>query len=557
VISSLICHLVGFGIVLLMSVFAWTSLTVIPELRWAWIMARTWQQFLTMLPVTQAWAVLLVFGWIVPMSSTTTLGTSFERFGGSIVVILVFAIVFAVVYLVGFSAAVGRVNTLEFTSSTAQGRLEAARRARSEQNYGRAIAEFEQYVALVGSTEQIEADLRELRERVRADEARAQVQSQAGEFESATAASPGELLDRAAAAMNASDFSTAHYMATLARALDPTNDEAARIAAEALARLESIGPTGDQAEDADLFNRKQSAKAALTRLDFVSAYYEFASIAADYPLDVDAQRYLEAARDSVAGQTVFYEDVTNALALPGSTDLAFVSRSTPELIEFVSIGKLVRTADGVYAGMIEVFRISPDGRVLMHFVSEYGQLLDGRLIMNVISRGTERNERRPQYFVGQTDALVEGIFPIEPDANELFLLASVSRDPASASTTALSQTVSALDNYGLLSEPVELEFLQRIATPFAFVIFSLFVMGFAWRYRSRYLSMPPIPTLLLVPLAPLVILPVYLAFLYGQRLILGALLLSSGFMATLIALVIVEGLLLLFTLMYVALGSRE
>ena len=557
IISSLICHLVGFGIVLLNSVFAFSSLDVIGEFYWAWVFGRTWEVYLGLLPVSQAWAVMIVFALIVPMGATSSGGTSFERFGSSIIVLLVFAMIFAIVYLVGFPNAVRRVDEIEFTSMMAQSRRDAADLAIQEQDYTRAVAELEQYAALAGSNGALEEELRELREQVRADSARAEAERADAENAAVITASASELLDRAVASQNARDFSTAHYLATLARALEPENDEAARLAAEALSRLQTVGPSSEEEEEAALFARKQSAKAALTRLDYVSAYYEFASIIEDYPFDVDAQRYFVTAQESVASQTVFYDEVSAAMALPGLSDLAFVNRATAEVVELISIGKIVQTQDGIYVEDVEVFAITPEGRVLTQIVAEFGQLLDGRLILNVISRGSDRNDRRPQYLAGQVDAITEGIIQLTPNANELFLLASVSQDPASASTTALSQTTSTLERFGLLSEPVELEFLQRVATPFMFVVFSIFALGFSWRYRSRYLSLPPIATLVLIPIAPLAIAPAYLGFVHAQRLLLATLLLPLGFGSTLIVLIVLEALLLLLTLTYVALGSRD
>lgn len=556
VASSIICYVIGFGIVLLSSVFAYSSLTVLPEFQWAWIMARSWEEYLELLPVAQAWAVVLVFGLIVPMGATSTSGTSFERFGSSIVVVLVFAVIFAVVYLVGFPAAVSRVETLEFTTDLARQLRDKADDAISQQDYSRAIADLEQYAALVGSSESVDEELRDLRETVR-DERQAPDEAPTVSDELGRASSARELIDRAVAARTEGDYSTAHYMAVLALALAPQNDEATRIAAEALARLEALTQTEEETAEGTLFRRKQDAKAALTRQDYVSAYYQFAQLVEDSPQDLDARRYLVLAQESVSELTVFYDEVTDALALPGAPDLAFVNQETTDYAEVISIGKLVQTPDGVYAQDVELIQVEPDGGRRIHLVSDYGQILDDTLILNVISRGAERNDRRPRYISGQTDAITEGIVSLVPDTDELFLLAAVSRDPASASITALSRTITALESYGLLPEPIRLEFLQRLVTPFAFVIISLFSLGFAWRFRSRYLSLPPVPTLVLVPTAPLLILPAYLALLFAQRLMLGTLLLAVGFGPTLALLIAIQGVLLLLTLMYVALGSRE
>jgi hypothetical protein len=98
---------------------------------------------------------------------------------------------------------------------------------------------------------------------------------------------------------------------------------------------------------------------------------------------------------------------------------------------------------------------------------------------------------------------------------------------------------------------------MRLVTPFSFLLVSLLMIGFGWRFRSRYLHLPPIPTLILIPAAPLFILPVYYALQYSQRILLSTILLSIGVVATLVLMIVLQAILLLLALSYVALGSRE
>lgn len=556
-VSSLICHAVVFGVLLVVSIFSFSTKTVLAEFQWSWITARTWAEYLRLAPVAQGWATLLVFGWIVPMGSVGTTGSSFDRFGGSIAVLLVLTTGFAVAFLVGYPAAASRVESLEFTTTLATRLRQEADEARDEQNYTRSLDLLNQYMVLVGESEAVEDLLIEVRDHARADEVRVASRTESERFQVPQSATAEELLSRASAAFQQEDYSTAHYMATLAQAVEPANEEAARLAAQALQRLEALAPDDLESEEARLFRRKQEAKAALTQRDYVEAYYSFAALAEEHPRDVDVRRYLETAEEQVTSLAVFRDEVESALALPGAPDVAFVNRSTGEAVELVAIGKLVRTASGVYGQNIELLETAPDGRPIRHIASDYGKLSDGHFIMDVIDRGSEALRVRATVYAGSPDAATEGLIEIAPSARELWLLALVSRNPSTANITALSQTITALDSYGLLSEPVQLEFMMRLATPFTFLVVSLFLMGFGWRYRSRYLHLPPFPTLVLIPAAPFFILPIYLVLQFAQRILLSTILLATSVIGSVVLLIVLQAFLLLLALSYVALGSRE
>lgn len=556
-VSSVICHAVAYGVLLLVSIFSFTTQTVLAEFQWSWITARTWAEFLRLAPVSQGWATLLVFGWIVPMQSSGAARSTFERFGRSIAFLLVVTLIFAAASLVGYPAAASRAESLEFTTSLATRLRRSAEEARDNQNYTQALSDLNQYLALVGESEDVQQLLIEVRDEARADSMRVAAGEQEERFAIPESATAADLVARASAALQEEDFSTAHYMATLARALAPGNDEAARIAAEALGYLASLGPDDEESAEYDLFQAKQAAKAALTRQDYVDAYYRFVELARQFPRDVDVERYLRAAEEQVRSMAVFRDEVESAMGMPGAPDVVFVNRSGEEFVELLAIGKLVRTASGIYGQRIELLRLAPDGTRTLHVSSEYGKLTNGHFVLNVIDRESPALGMGPTVHAGAPAVTLENLIEVEPSAQDLWLLGSVSREPSTASITALSRTVSALDTYGLIPEPVEAEFLMRLVAPFTFLVLSLLLMGFGWRYRSRYLHMPPIPTLVLIPLAPVFILPFYLTLQFAQRLLVSAMLLSVSVTVTAIIAAVFQALLLFLALSYVALGTRE
>ena len=555
--ATVVCHAAAFGVLLLISIFTFTTRTVLAELQWPWITARTWSEFLRLAPVSQGWATLLAFSLLVPMGETPRSRTSFERFGRSIAALLALTVVFAVGFLVGYPRAAANVERYEFTTTVARQLRESAEEARRARDYERAIDELDRYLALVGASDEAETLLMEVREQARLSRATVAAADEEPQPRVPEGATASELVDRAIAAYEEANYSTAHYMATLAQSLDPQDTEAAQLATRSLQALEALAPDATETEAATLFARKQAAKAALTRQDSVEAYYAFAALAREYPRDVDVSRYLRIAEEQVSSLAVFQDELEAAMRLPGAPDLVFVNRSTAESVELVSIGKLVRTNDGVYASQIEAIETGYDGRTIRHVTSDYGRLSGDHLIMNVIERGARVIHRRPTVHAGSPALLTDGLLELTPTPDELWTLASVSRNPAIATISALSLTIDSADRYGLLSEPIQLEFIARLVTPFTFLVLSLLLMGFGRRFRSRYLHMPPLPTLVTVPLIPILVLPVYLALQFSQRILVSSILLRVGVVPAVVLMVVLQGFLLLLALFYVALGSRE
>ena len=64
--TTIVCLLAGFVAILIYSMIVFPSETVLSEFQWDWIMANTWAELLRLVPVVQAWAALLTFGWLVP-----------------------------------------------------------------------------------------------------------------------------------------------------------------------------------------------------------------------------------------------------------------------------------------------------------------------------------------------------------------------------------------------------------------------------------------------------------------------------------------------------------
>lgn len=572
VVTSFACYAAAFGLILLSSVFTFSLEVTRVEVQWGWIMAQTWSEFLALTPVAQAWAVLITFSLVIPMQGSGLTGTSFERFGSSILTLLMFTLAFSVVYGIAHPRVTNNRAGLEFSSAVARSLWKSAQDSIEAQNYERALKLLDQYVGVVGESPDAQELLRSVRKRAQLDAVR---QSEDEAAEARAAVSPArdgvagaqELMDRAQAARAIEDFSTAHYLATLALSLDKNNEEAQRLAAETLQRLAGTAPNDEESAQAALFRSKQDALESRARGDLIDAYYRLRELQEQYPADGDVARYLAIATEEVAGLTLFLDDVRRALEMPGTADFAFINASDEITREVVAIGKLVWTPSGLYAQNIEVVRFSLDGNLEYHLSSDYGKFVAGKpvddepannfFVLTVLDRENQDAILRPSVLHEMEGSETGNLLRISPSAEELWLLAVASADPALASITDLVRTAASLQPYGLVTEPIEAELLFRLSLPFSFLIFSILILGFSWRYRSRYLGGPPIVTFIIVPLAPLVLLPAYLLLRFAHRILFSALLLWTDLTLAIVLLVAVEGILLTVALMYLALSARE
>jgi hypothetical protein len=554
--STVICYVVGFLALFIVSVLSFSLENTLELLFWDWVFARTWAEFLSLAPVAQAWAALLTYAWAIPMARTETGPVSFTVFTGSIALVLVFGLIFAVAYLVWQPQARARVNEIEYTSTLADALLISAEEAELRQDYSAAEIDLSQYLTLVGEDPEMQSRLNQIRNQIDLDRPSTE-EDERGASGVPERASAESLIDRAEAARAREDYSTAHYMATLALSVDAGNETAARLAAESLDRLESLAADIEEEAALELFRSKQRAKRLINQAQPIEAYYLLVSLDQTYPRDIDVDRYLTIASDLVQDQAVFRDEVEQALVRPGVVDIVFVNRSDSERTELIAIGKLVQTASGIYAQQVEAIEFTSSGQTTYQVTSPYAKLVDGHFVFTIVDRGPQERIVQPQVTVGQATRRNPGLLELTPQPGELSLIAELSRNPQAATLASLLDGPDLLEQYGVLTTPLRVELLLRFVAPVTFVAFTIFAMGLGWRFRSKYIHMPPVPTLIVVPAAALLLLPFYQMVLYLQRVVFAAVLLSAGFVLALILVIAVQALILLFVLFYTGLAARR
>jgi tetratricopeptide (TPR) repeat protein len=554
-VSTIICYVVGFGMLLLASIFAFTEKETLSIFLWDWVLARTWAELLRLAPIAQAWAALLTFAWVLPMHLPDTASIDFARFNRALLTLLILCLVASAGYLVFHPRLAGRVRTLEFSSQLARSLLDSAERREEEGDYVQAETDLNQYLFIVGEDLEVQQDL----ERVRQEAERDRVaRSTTGEddqprLENATAE---ELISRASRALNEeNDYSSAHYFAVLALSIDEGNAEAAQLASESLSKLASLDRDEDERDASALFRRKLAAKGLITRGEYIEAYYDLRELDREYPRDPDIDRYLQIALEEVRAQAVLLDEVEEALALPGVFDVVFVNTQSDRRTELVALGKLVQAPTGIYAQQVDVIEFTRDGRITYRLESNYAKVVEGHLALRVVSESGQPDE--PSVTRGADTRDNHGLLELTPRPEQLLFIGDVFQHPSTPSIAVLTRSFDLLEGFGLVVEPLRIELLMRLSFPFAFMAFALIGVGFGWRFRSRYLHLPPVPTLVIIPIIPLLLLPLYAIYTYGQRLIVAASLLFGGFFFAVIVVVVAEAVLLLLALFYVALASRR
>ena len=370
-----------------------------------------------------------------------------------------------------------------------------------------------------------------------------------------------ELLARARAYFDREDYYSAHYYATLAAETGNVQTAARRLAGKAWQKISSLEPGRADREARNLFERKKEGYKAFMGKSYVEAYHIFYELRKLHPDDPDVLVYFGRSKEKAAGVSFFIDDAQQIDPLPGLDDLLFVNgrdseEQTGEEREIVFIGKTVFLGEDVYFKDIEAIRFELGGEVKEHFQAAYGKLIDSYINMNGISREDPEQRQNPRYFVERTspagDEDLEALLYLEPALGDLKNLRAGKGLPKSMSFIDLWSFRKELGRYGYIEQLFTIELLMKLLHPFTFLVLSLFAMALGWSFRARYLSRPPIIAYLFIPIFPLVAAFISSLYFDACRRILRAVLIEAGFSVALLSIVVLQGLLLVLALIWLA-----
>jgi len=371
---------------------------------------------------------------------------------------------------------------------------------------------------------------------------------------------PYELLDMAENFYEREDYFSAHYYADLAYRLDPTRRDAQRLAARAREMIASKDLSGLETEEQRLFERKREGYEYFINEEYFKAYHLFRELAESHPQDADVLSYLEKCEEQLRRKTFFLDDAVEIDTLPGSTELLFVNYRQGDEREIVFIGKLAGVEAGVFCRDIEVMRFGPRG-LLYHYYAEYGSVADNAINLHGIDRSAADRQSLPRYLSGASRLRQERLpymLSLGPPLEQLPNLKAGRTGSATAESSGfftLWQVRRQIASYGYMESFISGEILRRLLLPFSFLVLSLLSVAVGWRFQARFSGRPHWIVLVFMPLFPIVAVPITALYLYAQRIVLAFVLLRLGFSISLTALLVLQGLLLLMTVVILA-GQR-
>jgi tetratricopeptide (TPR) repeat protein len=371
---------------------------------------------------------------------------------------------------------------------------------------------------------------------------------------------PFELFEMAAGFYEQEDYFSAHYYARLAFQLDPNRRDAQRLAARAQEMIASKDLSMLENEEKQLFERKREGYEYFANEEYFKAFHIFRELRENYPNDADVISYLQKSQDWLSKETFFLDEAKQIDTLPGPTELLFINHSEEGEREIVYLGKLAGMEAGTFCKDIEVMRFNPQG-LLYHYYAEYGRLRDGSINLHGINRSSASGQSLPRYLSGAIRLRAEGLpntLTLTPALEQLTSLKAgkvASATAASIGFFSLWQVRSQIEKFGYMESFISEEILRRILLPFSFLVLCLLSVAIGWRFQARLYGRAHWILFVFMPLFPLVAVSLTSLYLTAQRIILSFVLLRLGFSLALVVLLVLQGLLLMVTMIVLA-GQR-
>lgn len=549
-------YVLSFGIFYLVSALQFTAQLVLPSLRWTYALDRAFILFIDyFLPVHAAAiavAASLSGGQQRPQPGAQA--RPFNRLvSSSLVMFLLLSIAYTLAFEITYPAARRRMVDLQYTTRLARQLRTQSEAAEQGRDYRTSLGLVNRYLAIDPGNKDM-VDRKVALESLAARQAAPPAPPKPAGEEAGSVLSAQALVQKAQYYFDRRDWFSAHYYANKANLLDPRRTDALRLAAQASGKLSEAatpGP-GNDAQSAALYRQKRDAYLLLSGGDYLQAYYSFVKLAAQYPRDRDIATYLDKAGEELSSVSFFLDEARQMEPLPGVERILFLNRVSPDGMEAVAIGRMVRAREGTYFLGVEAVHYTAAGSVTWHFSAPYGKLQDGTIIMRCIDRSNPRLQYLPVYSQGARPAQESALLRVQPTDDEMQFLSTQRDALADAGPVDLWRLRDSLGSFGLSRGALTVELIMKLVMPFAFLILSLLALPFGWAFRARSGGGASGLAVLLVPLVPIVLSVLTLLYVYAHRVVLGFVVLAFGFTAALVVGALLEFLLLAAALVVLA-----
>jgi len=520
--------------------------------------------FITYLIPIQASAMMLAYSLLFRASEAA--GAPFHSLiSGTMVLLIVLTAAYVVLENMALPAVERRVEDRLALSRSARDYLGRARKHEAAGELAAAAEDYGLYLEIDTENEELMKRREELTAQVMGLDREAGGEAAAGapgaEAEAAAAAEgpralgmeydPEELVLKAAGYMAEEDYLNAHYFASLALRLDASSEQAVNLRNQAWEELNRYSAPKDDREAGELFFEKVKGLSALEEGDYMAAYYLFKGLVETHPEDTEAPEFLARSRAAMRTMAFFLDEAVGGLALPGTGDLLFCNPGEDGSQEVVRIDQMTGGGGEIYFYGIEAARFDPDGGVDRHLRAPYGKLIGDHINMNCRDRDTREEAYLPEYRVGGPGETGYIATLHLQDPREVRYLPALSTEQSRLHGLGiydLWKLRSLYERAGYDPSDVEIGVLMRIIRPFLFLILSVLAMAMGWAYRSRYLGRPPVPTFIVLPVLPLVLVVVSDLFLRAHEILFRFFLISLGFTYAAAFLFLAESLFLIVSL---------
>ncbi|MCL2441550.1 MAG: hypothetical protein FWD14_07395 [Treponema sp.] len=344
-------------------------------------------------------------------------------------------------------------------------------------------------------------------------------------------------------AFNEERYFDAHWLANLGMRLAVRGSaeaaNATRLSSDAWNMISSLAPNRTETRQFELFNLKLSGYQAMGTNDWIRAYYIFQELLTYTPDDPDAKKFF-AASETGSKETAFFIDemelslgeILNGvvLSIPCNTGRAVMRFSS-----------LTTSPDIAYGFGFEFMEFDNYSNLKSSLTSRYVKLipviLNGKQQIHILTHALDRydqnNSFQSEWLYGSPTAA--GII-LDVSFEDLILISRVRRGLSNLHLNELFSASARLTNAGYVHQIFQAEILNRLGAALFFLPMAIIVIVIAWRYRAK--QKPRYLFVLLLPVLPVV----FHGFVFLYRSVINTLgiwlVLSVGFTAALVLLII-------------------
>jgi len=564
-IFLLIFYLAGYIYFFVSAMLNFPSEHLLHFYKTPWIFEEALRSLIEYLPVLTVSAVLLTFSTIrsARMDIPSSSGSISKPVGKTLYLLIFLTLIYSALS-VGMQPVLWehRHNRL-YSSNLAKSYLSRARSAETEGDLDLAYRLYEDYLRIDKDNREVKESIDFLEGQITIQKADASAPSEkdplpaSSEYRNMTVI---ELLDRARESLEQEDPFTAHYLAGIILDMEEDREDAKRVAAQAIQKIESLEPSRQQKKEYEIYHRKLKGYEALSKYDRpVEAYYIFKKLREEVTADRDIEKYYRESLELTRRESFFVDDAENTETLPGIQKIVYIDKgplfSDTVGTSIIFIDKLVRNAGDFWAQDVEIMYFSDSSDETFHLKADYAKLVNNTFLLKGIYRDNPEKTMEP--VIDSTTEIPElyTVIPVSPSIVQLIRLSRQQDFLYQLNLPDLIQILPQIEQFGYPGVQFQILLLLRLLKPFLFLILSILAIGTGWRLRIRGNTFPWL-LIWVIPLVPFAMRLILYMIEFAHQIVLTAAVMKGGLYLGSGVLLFLEALLLFFALLPIAMQKE-